>query len=514
MNDRKAYPIRDRLHGQEARKKLLKGVDAVADAVKVTMGAKGRTVITSYGHATKDGVTVARDVEVFEDPGAAHGAKLVKEASVNTCDKAGDGTTSVVVLAQSMIREGLRLIESGKDPQDLRREIEAEKATVLSALTAQSVPVTDVEQIATISANDEALGKIVAKAVNLVGADGLVTVERTYGEMEVDVSDGMQIDRGLLPGPFLTDGQRRRAEYENVSVLLFSGKIHDLQGFAKAVEPLVKEGKPLLIIADEYDAPVIRALQLTQMQGSGRFIPIKSVSIYHDETFDDIAAYTGATVLTEADSFKGFTPDLLGSAKRVISTVDRTTIQCHESQAEAIEKRIETINDHAKKFVDSERRNVEKRASRLKGKIAIIKLPETTDSEGREIRDRVEDAIYASQGALESGVVPGGGFAYMLAGESLTGATDGSKVLVTALQTPLRQIVKNAGLNDAKILSEARSSQKLFNVVTEAFEDPKSSKVIDPLKVALTAVENALSVALVAITTEVLITEHEVEHYA
>lgn len=511
MNPQSPSLVRERLHGQAARKKILEGVDAVANAVKATMGAKGRTVFTSYGHATKDGVTVARDVELFEDTSAAQGARLVKEASVRTCDKAGDGTTTVCVLAQALIREGLRKIDEGKDPQDLKKEIEAYRSTVLDALKAQATPATSIEAIATISANDAALGAIVARAVEAVGVDGLVTVEKTYGEQTVEVADGMQLDKGLLPGPYLTDGQKRRAEYEDVRVLLFNGKLHDLQGFAKAVEPLVKEGKPLLIIADDYDAPVRRALELTAIKGSGRFIPITSVNIYHDETFADLAVYTGGTVMTEADGFKNFNPSFLGHVKQVIATPEKTTLRCDDDKKVAIEAQVATILEHAKGFVESEKRNVEKRASRLKGRMAIVKLPETTEAEGKEIRDRVEDAIYASQAALEMGIVPGGGYAYLAASYGLTDATDGERILRTALESPLRQIVKNAGHNDAKVLEACKSEKLLFNVVTEVYEPAGATNVVDPLKVAITAFENALSVAVIAITTEVVISEHQVK---
>lgn len=506
MQGERTLTVRERFHGEKAREKLLEGVNAVADAVKVTMGAKGRTAFTSYGHATKDGVTVARDVEIFEDTAASHGARLIKEASVKTCDIAGDGTTSVCVLAQALIREGLRKIKEGKDPQDLRSELERLKDTVIDALKAQAKTDFDLEEIATISANDPVIGKIVAQAVSSVGSDGLVTVEKTYGDMLVEIADGMQLDKGIIPGPFLTDDERRRVEYEDVSVLLFNGKLHDLHGLKKVLEPLVKAGKAIFIVANDYDEPVHRALQLTAMQG-GRFIPIKSVNVYHDETFEDLSVYTGATVMTESDGFKKFDSSFIGHVKKVVATTQKTTLQCDDERAEAIAAQVSKILDHAKQFVAEEKRNVEKRASRLKGKVGIIKVPEVTEAEGREMRFRVEDAIFASQGALEDGVVPGGGFAFVVASEAITEATDGAQILKGALEMPLRQIVRNAGVNDAKVLEQSKREGKLFNVQSEAFEDLASTKVLDPLKVALTAFTNALSVSLVALTTEVLISE-------
>jgi len=507
---------RSTLFGQEARRKLLDGVDSVANAVKVTMGAKGRNVVTSYGHTTKDGVTVAKDVDVSHDPAASHGAKLIKAASVKTCDVAGDGTTTVCVLAQTMIREGMKCLDEGKDAQDLKREIEEKTEFVLGSLKALSVPTTDIRQIANVSANDEFIGGIVAEAVNSVGSEGLVVVERTYGNAEVEIADGMQIDKGMVPGPYLTDGQRRRAVYEDAHVLIFKGKIHDLHGFAEAITPLVKEGKPLLIIADDYDVPILRSLELTALKGGGRFIPINSPMIYHDQVLEDIAVYTGATVISDADGFKNFNPEWFGMAKSVVSTVDKTTIRCYEDRKEAIEKRVEEIYENAKQFTESERRNVEKRASRLKGKMAVVKLPSTTDEEGREQNDRVEDAIFASQAALEMGIVPGGGYVFLHAAnlvaseERFENLTDGAIVLIKALQAPAAQIAKNAGKDPITTVNTSLNTLKGFNVVTGQFEDLMATGIVDPLKVSITAFKNAVSVACLALTTEAIIYDENV----
>jgi len=500
---------RSTLFGQEARRKLLDGVDSVANAVKVTMGAKGRNVVTSYGHTTKDGVTVAKDVDISHDKAAAHGAKLIKAASVKTCDVAGDGTTTVCVLAQSMIREGMKCLDEGKDAQDLKRELEEKKDLIIDALKAQAVATTDIRQIANVSANDEKIGGIVAEAVTAVGAEGLVVVENTYGEAEVEIADGLQIDRGLLPGPYLTDGQRRRAVYEDAYVLIFKGKIHDLHGFAQAITPVVKEGKPILIIADDYDVPVLRSLELTQLQGGGRFMPINSPMIYHDDALEDIAVYTGATVLSDADGFKNFKSEWLGKAKSIVCSTEKTTIRCYEDRKEAIDKRIEVIFEQAKQFTDAERRNVEKRASRLNGKMAVVKLPSTTDEEGREQRDRVEDAIFASQAALDMGIVPGGGFVFLKAGYVLEGDTDGESILRKALMAPMMQICKNAG-KSPNTVAESISQDKGFNVVSGEFEDLMATGIVDPLKVSITAFQNALSVACLALTTEAIIFDEKV----
>lgn len=508
MNERPEI-VRDIVYGKEARAKLLQGVNRVADAVKITMGGKGRNVVTSYGHITKDGVTVARDVEIFDDQASAKGANLVKSAAVRTCDVAGDGTTATCVLAQSLIRNGLRLLDEGKDAQELKREIEEVKDGVLNALKAQSKETTDITQIAAISANDAKVGKLVADAVSQVGADGLVTIENTYGETEIEVVEGFQIDKGVFVTTFFSDFQRRRTEYEDAVVLIYQGKIHDVVGLAKALEAPANAGKAMLIIADDYEVQALRMLELSRMQKGLRILPIKSPSIYHDETLKDLAAFTNAKIMTEADGFKNFKADWFGHIKHVISTTERTILRADDDRKEAIATRIAEIFEEAKLFRDVEKRNVEKRASRLQGKMAIIKLSAVTNEEGGEVKDRIEDAIYASQAALSSGIIQGGGLSFLLAKQDKD--TDGCRVVNWALEAPMRQIVRNAGRNDAEIVAKAQTTKQGYNVVTDQFEDFFASGIVDPLKVALTAFENALSVAIMALTTEVLISERKIK---
>lgn len=497
------------LYGTEAREKILAGVDRVADAVRVTMGAKGRNVITSYGHTTKDGVTVAKDIELFDAP-EAHGARLIKAASVKTCDVAGDGTTLTCVLAQKMIHEGMRLIDEGKDCQDLKREMEACKPVVLEALKAQSQPVTDIRAIANISANDETLGGLVAEAVQAVGVDGLVTIENTYEETKVEVVEGMQIDRGVFHPVFYTENDRQRSEYNSPKVLVYNGKLHDAVGLAKVLEVEAQAGNPVLIVANDYDEIVLRMLAISKMKGA-QLLPIKAPMVYHDETLDDIAVYTGATIATEADGFKNFRPSWFGHVKSVVSTPERTIVRSDDERAEAIAARVASIYEHAKNFRDAEKRNIEKRASRLNGKMAIVKLAATTEEEGREVRDRIEDAIYASQAALEMGIVRGGGFTLAEAVKTVVPngifPTDGSIVIAAALNAPTKQIARNAGKNEADILRECKTRGLGYNVVTEQFEDFMVTGVVDPLKVVTTAFENALSVAVLALTTECIVYE-------
>lgn len=497
--------------GKEARDKILEGVNKVANAVKVTMGAKGRTVLTSYRHATKDGVTVARDIDIYQDPAAQQGANLIKAASVRTCDVAGDGTTQVCVLAQSMIEDGYKLIDKGKSPQDLRKEMEEQKPVILDALAALSHKTDDIRHIANVSANDDAVGAIVAEAVNAVGVDGLVTVENTYGDTQIETVEGMQFDKGVFLTSFLTDAQRRKAEYEDVNVIIYKGQIHDLHGFAKVIEALAKEGKAMLVIADDFDMPVLRMLELSRIQAGLRILPVRAPHIYHDDVLEDIAVYTGGVVIFEADGFKNFNRSWVGHVKSVISTPDRTIMRADDAQREAIDARVETIYEDAKGYTDVEKRNREKRASRLKGKMAIVKVNATTEEERKELRDRVEDAIFASQAALETGIIPGGGLSYLKASQAITSETDGARLLRQALEMPMRQIAKNAGKNDADIVKEARATGLGYNVVSEKFEDLLSTGIVDPLKVATTAFSNALSVAVLAITTDVVNTETTVE---
>jgi chaperonin GroEL len=507
MDEEKPKLKRVSYYGADAREKILKGVDAVANAVKVTMGAKGRTVFTSYGHATKDGVTVARDVELFDDPAAAKGARLVKSASVKTCDVAGDGTTVTCVLTQSLIHEGLRLISEGKDAQSLKKEIDEVAPVVLKALEDQAVKVEDIRQIAEVSANDKDIGGVVAEAVMAVGVDGMVTVESTYGEREVEVVEGMQFDRGVPYSSFYTEPQRRRTAYEDVSVIIYSGKLHDHVSFGKAMAPLVSEGKPMLIIADDYEVMAMRMMELSKIQAGVKILPVKSPVIYHDEALKDIAIYCGATVITESDGFKNFKREWVGHVKSVVSTNEKTVLRCDDDKQEAIKTRVAEIYEEAKNFTDSERKNREKRASRIQGKIAVIKLPVTTEEEGREQKDRVEDAIYASQAALEAGIVPGGGLAFLRAQNSISSSTDGAEVVKKSLEMPLRQIVRNAGKNESDILLTCKAENKGYNVLTDQFEDLSSTGIVDPVKVCLTAFKNAISVAGIALTTEVIISE-------
>ncbi len=504
--------VREVLYGRDARMKIMEGVDIVANAVKVTMGAKGRNVATSHGHITKDGVTVARDIEIFDDSAKAKGANLIKSAAQKTCDVVGDGTTQVCVLAQSIIKGGLRLLDEGKDAQDLKRELEEVKQPILDALRAQAKETKDIEQIASISANDPKIGKLVAEAVQVVGAEGLVTIENTYGENTVEIVEGMQIDKGVFLTSFFTDFERRRTEFEDVNVLIFKGKLHDVITLGKVLEPLAKENKPMLIIANDYETSVLRMLELSRLKAGIRILPIKAPHIYHDEVLEDIAVYTGAHVVTEADGLKNFKKEWFGFVKHLVANTERTIVRSTMDKQEAIATRVAGIYESAKTFTDAERRNVEKRAARLQGKMAIIKLAATTDGEGKELHDRVEDAVYASQAALDMGIIPGGGYSYLKAAQLLgiNELTEGGTILYRSLTAPMRQIVRNAGKNDAEIVRKSMTMQMGYNVLTEQFEDFFITGVVDPLKVALTAFENALSVAILALTTEVIISDKQV----
>lgn len=501
------------VHGSEARKKLLEGVDAVANPVKATMGAKGRVVITSYGHITKDGVTVARDVEMFHDPFAAHGAKLVKMASVRACDIAGDGTTATCVLTQSLIRDGFDLIERGKDAQTLKKELEEAKNIVVNALEGQAKKTKNIREIANVSANDLELGAVVSEAVEAVGENGLVTVENTYGETRVEVVSGMQIDKGTVTDHFFTDMLKRKAQYEEAFVLLCDYKLHDVKSLAELLEPLAQKGKPIVVIANDYEEAVLRTLVLSKVKGGVPILAIKSPNIGHAEVMEDIAVYTGATIIKEEDGLEGFSYDWLGFVEKIISTPERTVMQASEERAPMIKKRIKFIKEDAKRFTEQEKRNRESRGARLNGKMAIIHLEHAgTEEKQKEIKDRVEDAIFASQAALERGIVPGGGMAFINASQAITERSDdGSRLLMRALEAPLRQIARNAGKNDGDILAEARGTGKGFNVLTEKFEDLMKTGIVDPLKVSVTSLSNAVDAAGLALITECLSAEWERE---
>lgn len=499
------------LYGSEARQKLKAGIDKSANAVKVTMGARGRTVGLSHGHFTKDGVSVARDIElpdVFENKGA----QLLKAASIKTNDVVGDGTTVTAVLAQALVGGGFDLIEKGKDAQELRREMEDVKPEVLKLIEKSAHKITDVKQVATISANDEVIGDLVSQAVNKVGADGLITVEYTYKtENEVEIVSGMQIDKGVQYPVFYTDQIRRRAEFNQPIVVLYDGDIHDVQGFFTMLTPALAEGKAIVVFANSFDPQVLHNMLLLRVQKGMKILPVTNPHVYREEVIEDMAVYTGAQILKEGDALEQTNIyEVCGTVESIFSTPERTVMRSNGENDKAITKRIAYIHEHAKTYKDAERRNVEQRASRLNGKIAIIRTHSVTEEEAKEKRDRFDDAIFASQAALRQGVVTGGGMTFLMIADKIKGLTDGARVIKDAFEAPMRQIAANAGRKPTEVIASARSG-KGYNAKTDEYCDLDKAGIIDPAAVLTHAFENSLSVALLAITTEALIAEHIVE---
>jgi chaperonin GroEL len=499
------------LFGQEARNKIRAGETNIADAVRVTMGARGRTVGLSYGHFTKDGVSVARDVEL-EDEFENKGAQLLRAASIKTCDVVGDGTTLTCVIGSSLVNGGFDMIEQGKDAQELRRELETLKPEVLKLIEKQARTVKDVEQVATISANDENVGRVVAQAVNAVGADGLVSVESAYvSEDEVEIVDGMQMDKGVAYPVFYTDPTRKRAEYQDPAVIVFDGDVHDVQGFFGMLTPLFNKGSAILVIANAFDDQILHSMALNRIKFGVKIVPVISPHIYREEVLEDIAIYTGARVLKETDALdKVDVYEIVGNAASVTSTPERTVIRAAKGHEKAVKSRIAYIKEHAKSYRESERREVEKRAARLSGMSAVIRTHSTTEEEAKEKRDRFDDAIYAAQSALKEGVVTGGGMTLVRVAQQLKGETDGTKLIKQVLEAPIRQIAQNAGRNLQEVMKHARNGEG-YNAKTDSFGDLDKMGVVDPAAVLKYAFENALSVSILAITTETLIQLVEVK---
>lgn len=498
----------------EARAKVRSGVNKLADAVKVTMGAKGRNVITSFGKSTKDGVTVAKDIQL-EDEFEGKGANLVRTASIHTNDIVGDGTTTVCVLVQALVNGGFDLIDQGKDAQELKRELEEVLPKAISALKdqAQEVNEDSVEQIASVSANDSDIGKIVAEAVKAVGVSGHVSVENSYThETHVDIVDGMRIDKGAIAPVFYNDPEKLRVHYEDCAVMIYKGRLSNIQDLVKYVlEPISKQGVPILLIAEDFDQVILHALAINRIQANFKVTAMKSPVFDRDEVLDDISSFTGATVISEVDGFKRFNGslDFLGRVKSVTSDEHKTILRAREEMKDVISDRVSYLKDYAATCETSRRGDIEERIARLSGKMAVISFASTTDREAQEKRDRIEDAIYASQAALEAGVVVGGGVAMLNAIQGITEASEGALLLKRAMESPMRTIARNAGKNDREVIDHATKTGEGYNAKTNQFEDLKASGIIDPVKVSITALENAVSVAGLALTTEVLI--HNIE---
>ena len=518
------------LFDQEAKNRLKKGVDALCDAVKVTLGPKGRNVIIDrkFGapHVTKDGVSVAKEVEL-KDTVENMGAQMVKEVASKTNDLAGDGTTTATILAQSIVRTGLKNVTAGANPMDLKRGIDKAVAEVVSHIKGMSKNVGDssemIEQVATISANnDNNIGKLIAEAMRQVKKEGVITIEEAKGtETSVKVVEGMQFDRGYISPYFVTDTEKMEAVMENPFVLLYDKKISVMKDFLPILEKTVQTGRPLVVIAEDIDGEALATLVVNRLRGSLKIAAVKAPGFgdRRKEMMEDIAALTGGTVVSEEKGLKLEDIDLtfLGQAEKITIDKENTTIVNGKGRKEDIQDRVNMIKAQLEKTTsDYDREKLQERLAKLAGGVAVIYVGAASEVEMKEKKDRFDDALHATRAAVEEGIVPGGGVAYLRclpALESMKVDNEDEKVGVEiirrALEEPLRQIVENAGLDGSVIVDKVKAGKDDFgfNARTETYENLMSTGVIDPAKVTRIALENAASIAGMLLTTECVLAE-------
>jgi chaperonin GroEL len=514
----------------DARNKMLKGVNILADAVKVTLGPKGRNVVIdkSFGapRITKDGVTVAKEIEL-ENKFENMGAQMVKEVASRTNDEAGDGTTTATVLAQAIVREGTKAVAAGMNPMDLKRGIDLATAKVVEAIKAAARPVKDsdeVAQVGTISANGEAqIGRFIADAMQKVGNEGVITVEENKGmETEVEVVEGMQFDRGYLSPYFVTNPDKMIAELEDCYILLHEKKLSSLQPMVPLLEQVIQSQKPLLIIAEDVEGEALATLVVNKLRGGLKIAAVKAPGFgdRRKAMLQDIAILTGGQVISEDLGMKleNVGMDMLGVAKKVSINKDNTTIVDGAGEKAEIEARVAQIRGQVEETTsDYDREKLQERLAKLAGGVAVIRVGGMTEVEVKERKDRVDDALNATRAAVQEGVIVGGGVALVQAGKQLidmTGAnsdqTAGIAIVRRALEAPLRQIAENAGVDGAVVAGKVRESNDVnfgFNAQTEEYGDMFAFGVIDPAKVTRTALEDASSIAGLLITTEAMIAD-------
>jgi chaperonin GroEL len=514
----------------EARDRMKKGVDALANAVKVTLGPKGRNVIIekTYGapQITKDGVTVAKEIEM-KDAVENMGAQMVKEVASKTADVAGDGTTTATVLAQSIITTGLKNVTAGANPMDLKRGIEKAVAIVVADLKKQSKEVGDsiekIQQVATVSANnDQTIGKLLAEAMEKVSKEGVITIEEAKGiETTVKVVEGMQFDRGYISPYFVTDAEKMEVVYENPYILIHDKKISSMKDFLPVLEKVVQTGRPLLIIAEDVDGEALATLVVNKIRGSLKIAAVKAPGFgdRRKEMLQDIAILTGGTVISEEQGYRLEDADLsyLGQAEKINVDKDNTTIVSGKGAKEGIVARVSQIKAQIETTTsDYDREKLQERLAKLSGGVAVVYVGAASEVEMKEKKDRFVDALHATRAAIEEGTIPGGGVAYIRAITALENVkTDnqdeelGIKIVKRALEEPLRQIVANAGLEGSIIVQKVKDGKDDFgfNARSEVFEDLYKTGVIDPTKVARVALENAASIAGMLLTTECVISE-------
>jgi chaperonin GroEL len=514
----------------DARDRMLRGVNILADAVKVTLGPKGRNVVIekSFGapRITKDGVSVAKEIELF-DKFENMGAQMVKEVASRTNDEAGDGTTTATVLAQAIVKEGMKAVAAGMNPMDLKRGIDLATAKVVAAIKAAARPVKDtaeVAQVGTISANGEAeIGRQIADAMQKVGNEGVITVEENKGlETETTVVEGMQFDRGYLSPYFVTNADKMIADLEDAYILLHEKKLSSLQPLVPLLEAVIQSQRPLVIVAEDVEGEALATLVVNKLRGGLKIAAVKAPGFgdRRKAMLQDIAILTGGQVISDDLGMKleNVTIDMLGRAKKISITKDNTTIVDGNGEKAEIAARVSQIRAQIEETTsDYDREKLQERVAKLAGGVAVIRVGGMTEVEVKERKDRVDDALNATRAAVQEGIVVGGGVALIQAGkvlEGLTGAnadqTNGINIVRKALEAPLRQIAQNAGVDGSVVAGKVRESNDKsfgFNAQTEEYGDMFAFGVIDPAKVVRTALEDAASVASLLITTEAMIAD-------
>ena len=521
----------------EARDLMKKGVDELANAVKVTLGPKGRNVVIEkkFGapHITKDGVSVAKEIELA-DPYANIGAQMVKEVASKTGDDAGDGTTTATILAQSIINVGLKNVTAGANPMELKRGIEKAVAAVVKHLEGQKEEVGNnfekIRQVGRISANgDETIGNLIAEAMEKVGIEGVITVEEAKGtETEVKTVGGMQFDRGYISPYFVTDSEKMICEFENPYILLYDKKISSMKELLPVLEPVAQSGRALLIIAEDVDGEALAALVVNKLRGTLKIAACKAPGFgdRRKEMLEDIAVLTGATVISTDKGMKIEDTDLslLGSADKVTLNKENTTIVDGAGAKDAIAARVAQIRASIEKATsDYDKEKLQERLAKLSGGVAVLYVGAATEVEMKEKKDRVDDALAATRAAVEEGIVPGGGVAYIRATSALEGMkgenedqTTGIQIVKRAIEEPLRQIVANAGGEGSVVVNKVREGKDAFgyNARDDKYEDMLKAGIIDPTKVSRVALENAASIASMFLTTECVLAEKKSEQPA
>ena len=514
----------------DARDQLKKGIDTLANAVKVTLGPKGRNVIIEkkFGapHITKDGVTVAKEVELA-DAYQNTGAQLVKEVASKTGDDAGDGTTTATVLAQAIVAEGLKNVTAGASPMDIKRGIDKAVAKVVDSIKGQAETVGDnydkIEQVASVSANnDPVIGKLIADAMRKVSKDGVITIEEAKGtDTTIGVVEGMQFDRGYLSAYFVTNTEKMECEMEKPYILIYGKKISNLKDFLPILEPAVQTGRPLLVIAEDVDSEALTTLVVNRLRSQLKICAVKAPGFgdRRKEMLEDIAVLTGGVVISEEKGLKleQATIEMLGTADKVTVSKDNTTIVNGAGDKENIKERCEQIKAQivATKS-DYDKEKLQERLAKLSGGVAVLYVGAASEVEMKEKKDRVDDALRATRAAIEEGIVPGGGVAYIRALDALEGfkgdnvdETTGIDIIKRAIEEPLRQIVANAGKEGAVVVQKVREGKADFgyNARTDVYENLHAAGVVDPAKVTRVALENAASIAGMFLTTECVIVE-------